>query len=242
MVFAHGLGEHSGLYQRFADEIGAQGVDLWALDLTGHGRSDGERGRIGTIDGLAADLRQLTTIARAAAPELPIAVAGHSLGSLVALTAALDHPQDYASVVLSGAPLSAPSWLVDAETTSDAVELDPAALSSDPAYLEQLAGDPLVFTSGDIASVLLEALSPVWQRLPSDLRRLRLPVLAVHGANDAIAPLAAVEPWSERLPDFRIEVVDNAGHDVLNEVEHRRIADRLARFVVVRADLLARAS
>ncbi|WP_066910145.1 alpha/beta hydrolase [Millisia brevis] len=240
LIFAHGFGEHSGLYRRFAEEIGAQGVDLWALDLRGHGFSDGGRGAFGSIEDLADDLGRLAAIARGHAPGLPLALGGHSLGSLVALWAALDASDDYAALAISGAPLSPLDWLTDIDA-GGGLDLDPADLSSDPAYLEQLAGDPQVFTSADNADDLAAAFAPAWQRLEAGADRLEVPVLAVHGARDRIAPLDGVTPWAQRLPDLRIEVVDGAGHDVLNEVDHRRVADRVGRFVAVRGDLLARA-
>jgi pimeloyl-ACP methyl ester carboxylesterase len=59
-----------------------------------------------------------------------------------------------------------------------------------------------------------------------------VPLLAVHGENDQIAPLAGVMAWSRRLPALQLEVIENAGHDVLNEVAHRRVADRAATFVL----------
>lgn len=240
LIFAHGFGEHSGLYRRFAEEIGAHGLDLWALDLRGHGFSDGERGRFGTIDELADDLARLAAIARDHSPELHRALGGHSLGSLVAVAATLNAPDQYAATVVSGAPLSPLDWLTGPDA-GGALELDPADLSSDPAYLEQLADDPLVFTTADDATALAAAFTPAWKRIDAEAGRLALPILAVHGGRDRISPLDGVTPWARRLPDLRIEVIDGAGHDVLNEVEHRRVADRVGRFVVVRADLLARA-
>ena len=43
-VFVHGVGEHSGLYDRFAAQLGGRGISVLALDQTGHGRTAGRRG------------------------------------------------------------------------------------------------------------------------------------------------------------------------------------------------------
>ena len=45
VVFLHGFGEHSGLYDRYAAALNARGISLWALDQIGPGQSDGPRGQ-----------------------------------------------------------------------------------------------------------------------------------------------------------------------------------------------------
>lgn len=44
LVFLHGLGQHSGQYHRFAGAMTASGIDVWAIDHTGHGLSEGDPG------------------------------------------------------------------------------------------------------------------------------------------------------------------------------------------------------
>jgi alpha-beta hydrolase superfamily lysophospholipase len=232
LVFLHGFGEHSGLYHRFAAELGAHGIDLWALDEIGHGLTEGSRGQFGSFEQLVANAERLTALARAAA-DLPLAVGGHSVGSLVAVLAALEHPTDYVGVVASGAPLSPLPWL--SEVSGETLELDPAALSSDPFYLDELENDPLAFTTGDVVATLGAILPTAWARLDEELPNLSVPLLAVHGENDQIAPLEGVTAWSKRLPALQLEVIENAGHDVLNEMAHQRVADRVATFVLEHA-------
>jgi len=232
LVFLHGFGEHSGLYHRYAHELGAHGVDLWALDEIGHGLTEGSRGQFGSFEQLVANAARLTALAREAA-DLPLVVGGHSVGSLVAVLAALEHPTDYVGVVASGAPLSPLAWLT--EVAGETLELDPAALSSDPFYLDELENDPLAFTSGDVVATLGALLPAAWERLERELPNLGVPLLAVHGENDQIAPLDGVTAWSTRLPALQLEVIEDAGHDVLNEVAHRRVADRVATFVLEQA-------
>ena len=42
----HGLGEHSGRYERFAHGMAPFGMATYALDLRGHGKSAGQRGHV----------------------------------------------------------------------------------------------------------------------------------------------------------------------------------------------------
>ena len=236
LVFLHGFGEHSGLYHRYGAELGAHGIDLWALDEIGHGLTVGERGHFGSFSDLVVNAESLTALAREASPELPFVVGGHSLGSLVAVLAALDHPSAYAGVVVSGAPLSPLPWLAEVVDSPDtSLDLEPAALSADPFYLDQLENDPLAFTSADVVALLGAAFPAVWGRLDAELPSLAVPLLAVHGEADEIAQLDGVTAWRDRLPGLRVEVVEGAAHDVLNELAHRRVADTVAAFVLERA-------
>src|SRR3989304_4098805 len=40
----HGLGDHSGRYTHVAEALSEARISCWALDLRGHGKSDGARG------------------------------------------------------------------------------------------------------------------------------------------------------------------------------------------------------
>nr|WP_261977972.1 lysophospholipase [Gordonia sp. NB41Y] len=210
LIFLHGFGEHSGLYHRYAAELASHGVELWALDQPGHGLSEGERGNVGSYDAVVHNARVLTDLAAAHRPDVPLAIGGHSLGSLGAVFAALDRPGRYTSVVVSGAPLSPLPWLQAAVDSDDPFELDLDALSADPFYRDELANDPLAFTAADIGGELSRLFTPAWERLDRDLPASTIPLLAVHGRNDAVAPLDGVTAWQDRLPTLRVEVVADA--------------------------------
>jgi alpha-beta hydrolase superfamily lysophospholipase len=107
LVFLHGLGQHSGQYHRFAGAMTASGIDVWAIDHTGHGLSEGDPGVGAPLSDLAADAAALADIALAELPEVPQAVMGHSLGAVTALTMLAHREHDFASAVLCGIPRSA---------------------------------------------------------------------------------------------------------------------------------------
>lgn len=233
VVFLHGYGEHSGLYHRFADSLSADGIDVWALDQIGHGLSEGERGHFGSLAELQSDAATLTSLARAAAPEVPAIVIGHSLGSVVAALTILDHPDRYIGAVLSGAPLSPLPWL---ESAAEQFDLDPSELSADPFYLDALVNDPLAFVSSDSGALLAREFPRAWARFDADLGRLAVSVLAIHGQLDRISPVEGVRRWVGRAPGLDIREIAGARHDVLNETGHRRTAAVIADFVLERAD------
>ncbi len=149
LVFLHGFGEHSGLYHRLGNALATSGIELWAVDEIGHGLTEGARAVIQSIDDLVENGRRLTVLAEAAEPGGPVFLAGHSLGAAAAALSACRDPGAYQGLILSGAPLSPLEWVTElgAADADDGLALDPADLSADPFYLDELENDPLAFTS-----------------------------------------------------------------------------------------------
>ncbi|QDQ97261.1 alpha/beta hydrolase [Tomitella fengzijianii] len=107
VVLLHGLGQHSGDYGRFARLLTGRGMEVWALDHVGHGMTEGEPGRIGSMDGLVENARRLTDLAGRGGGRRPVLV-GHSLGAVVATDQAMRIPEPCAGLVLSGVPFAPP--------------------------------------------------------------------------------------------------------------------------------------
>jgi len=233
VVFLHGFGEHSGLYHRLGNALNGAGIDLWALDEIGHGLTEGERGVIGSVGNLVENGRRLTAIAEATQPGRPVWLAGHSLGAAAAAVSAVRDPGRYAGLILSGAALSPLDWVLalGAPGAPD-LDLNPADLSSDPFYLDELAHDPLAFTSAADARSLAVAFPAAWDELAGGFGQAALPVLLVHGAKDPVVPVAHARDWAARLKQARLAEFPGARHDILNETVHREVAATIAEFVL----------
>jgi alpha-beta hydrolase superfamily lysophospholipase len=231
-VFLHGFGEHSGLYDRLAEALGSAGLNVFALDQIGHGLSEGERGLVESLDDLVANGRILTDIASVRPPDLPLILAGHSLGGVTAALTLARYPRDYDAVVLSGTPLSALPWVEElAASGATELALDPAELSADPWYLDALEHDPLSFTSAHVARTLGGTLPPAWDELALTLPGVTAPILLVHGESDPLVPIDDVRVWADRLPAARLAAFPDARHDVLNETVHHEVATTITGFV-----------
>jgi alpha-beta hydrolase superfamily lysophospholipase len=105
-----------------------------------------------------------------------------------------------------------------------------------PFYLDELAYDPLAFTSAAGARTLATVLPPAWDELAGTFGQVTLPVLFVHGSEDPVVPAAHARAWSGRLAGARLAEFAGARHDILNETVHREVAAAIAEFVRHAAD------
>lgn len=227
VIFLHGFGEHTGLYHRYGFTLNTAGIDLWAVDQFGHGLTPGARGDVGSIGDSSELADALTEIAESQRPGLPMIAQGHSFGSVVTLFRLLNHPDRYRAGVISGAPLVPIAAMLDSDPS---VELDPAWLSADPFYVDTLETDPLAFVDADGVALTRE-LDKAWDRFGSDLPKLTVPTLALHGVNDPIAPIGPVRAYAEQIEALRIAEFAGARHDVLNEAMHAEVAATVIDFI-----------
>ena len=104
----HGLGEHADRYSRFAASAAERGYAVCVYDHRGHGRFADEPGHFADADGwhkVNSDTELVHELLRERFRDLPIVLLGHSMGSYIAQTFAMQH-----GAQLSGLILSASTW------------------------------------------------------------------------------------------------------------------------------------
>lgn len=199
VLIVHGIGEHSGRYPHVVTALNLRGYSVFTYDQRGHGKSGGQRVYFETPDTLPGDLALVADNVRDTVYGTPLFIYGHSLGSLVTLAYALDHQNQLAGLILTGAPLDydanvSPALAAAAKVMNkvlprlQALELvNLKDLSHDPAVVKAYADDPLNYhgrMSVRTGNNFLELLTRTRARLPE----LTLPLLILHGGDDAICP------------------------------------------------------
>ncbi|WP_040791821.1 alpha/beta hydrolase [Nocardia paucivorans] len=202
LVLLPGMGQHSGHYHRFARQVNDAGFHMWALDTAGHGLSEGDPKRPGSLPELVADAVLLLELARRDRPDIPLFLMGHSLGAITVLA-------------ILGAAVPA-----DAEQPSDAVNY-PSVPAVD---VDVLAGLVLCGTPR-------RALGGGAPGAPGTPLPERLPVLAVHGVDDRRAPIDPVRVWTSRHESVDLREYSDAGHDLLHERVHARVGADIVRWI-----------
>ncbi len=104
LLLCHGLAEHSRRYEGFAGALSASGYHVYAHDHRGHGETTAADAALGSFarkDGSAkvvADVMAMRDFAAGKHPGLPIILFGHSMGGLIALNVATEHPQAFTAL------------------------------------------------------------------------------------------------------------------------------------------------
>lgn len=226
VVFLHGGGEHAGQYGRLAARLNQADIAVWAIDHRGHGLSGGARGLADGFVGLSADVATLTSIVRKGYPQLPLVLGGHSLGSRVAATVLVEDFSPYAGAFLVGASFQGPSG---APATDNAATLDLSFLGVDADYLEELEKDPLVQLTLPLARPGTPAPRAITDE---DLAAITVPVHFIHGTDDALTPLPAVEQALGIIGKSSLTRIEKGRHNVLNDVDQVQAVSAARDFVL----------
>lgn len=246
VVLCHGYAEHARRYDHVAQRFGEAGLITYAVDLRGHGRSGGKRVHLRNISEYTDDFHHLVGIATAAHPECKRVVLGHSMGGGVVFTYGVEHPDDYALMVLSGPAVYAqdavsPMMIGVAKVLGSILpglpveQLPPEAVSRDPEVVAAYIADPLVHT-GKLPAGVAKALIGVGETMPQRAAAITAPLLVVHGSDDSLIPVAGSERLVECVGsrDVTLKVYDGLFHEVFNEPERDKVLDDVVSWIEVR--------
>jgi len=250
ILLAHGFGDHSGRYERYASTITAGGGAVYCPDLRGHGLSPGERAVIESFDTVAEEylgLREAPEFPR----DLPLVLAGHSMGALVISRAAtMGVDLGAAGLVVSGARLGRWPAADELLASIDRGEIDPDvggghplldprtdlppdALSRDTSIVQQFLDDELTYRGAYPVPTLRAYLTAQRQLEEADDGAIAQPVLYMHGGDDPITPFrGSVERLANLVADdFEVRVFPGARHSIYNELNREEIFEVLVNFI-----------
>ncbi|NIQ55428.1 MAG: alpha/beta fold hydrolase, partial [Gammaproteobacteria bacterium] len=110
VLVLHGLFEHSRRYRELAGVLGDAALSTFALDLRGHGASEGRRGYVRRFEVFLDDVDRFTADVRRELPDgLPHFLLAHSMGGLVGIRWLEERDPE-----LAGAVITSP-WLALAD-------------------------------------------------------------------------------------------------------------------------------
>ncbi|MDH3533453.1 MAG: alpha/beta hydrolase [Gammaproteobacteria bacterium] len=101
----HGLGEHADRYARFAAAAAARNFAVCVHDHRGHGSHSAHKGHFADSGGwnaLVHDARSVNQFARETLGAKPVVLLGHSMGSFIAQSYAMNYGSELAALILSG--------------------------------------------------------------------------------------------------------------------------------------------
>jgi pimeloyl-ACP methyl ester carboxylesterase len=237
LLFVHGAANDHSVWTLQSRYFAHHGWNVLAIDLPGHGRSNGEA--LASVDALAAWIVAVLDALRAATA----ALVGHSLGALGVLECAARHPDRVAKAVLIGpaAPMTVSDDLLAAAKADDHVALE---LINGWSYSaeKQLGGNaqPGIWLVGNAMRLMERTPRGV---LYADLRAcndyaggvaaatlVRCPVLLLLGARDIMAPPRNAQGLIAALPGASVVTLPECGHAIMAE-QPDAVLDALRSFL-----------
>ena len=242
LVNLHGLGDHSNLYPTIADYFPRRGIAVYAYDMRGNGRSPGQRAYLRSWADYRGDLHSFLGRVREWEPGLPVFVLGHSLGGLVVLDYALQHPEELSGVIAAAPPLGklgVPPLLMALGRVmsrvwpgfSLEVGMDLSGLARDPAVIETILADPLFHRRGT-ARLSTEVTSAIG-RVHAGAADLEVPLLILHGSADRMVPPDGSREFFRKVqyPDREFREYPGAYHGLFADFNHGEVLRDLERWI-----------
>jgi pimeloyl-ACP methyl ester carboxylesterase len=228
VVLIHGAG---GTHLHWPAQIRRlPGFRIYALDLPGHGQSEG-RGHQ-TIEAYCQSIIQwLESI------DIFRAVfVGHSMGGAIALTLALKHPERVIALGLvgTGARLRvAPVILENAANPTTfpvAVKaiIERAFTSESDPRLVELAAQRMQTTRPAVLHGDFVACNAF--DMMENVRKIRVPSLVICGQDDQLTPVRYAQYLADQIPRAELNLIPNAGHMVMLE-QPQATAEALSNFL-----------
>jgi acylglycerol lipase len=235
LLVVHGLAEHCGRYMNVVNHFVSLGYAVYGLDHIGHGKSEGTRVYVERFADYTVTLKLYFDLIRLEHPDAPVFLVGHSMGGLIGAVYLLDHQDELAGAVLSGAlvkmsgdisPMVVFMGKLLSTLTPKAglMALDAKGVSRDPAVVEAYVNDPLVYT-GKITARLAAELIKAVQRVHDEAAKITLPLLIVQGSEDKLVDPAGAKLLYDTVSsvDKTLKVYEGFYHEVFNEPEHEQV-------------------
>ncbi|REE05693.1 alpha/beta hydrolase [Marinoscillum furvescens] len=208
LCIVHGLGEHSNRYHELAQQLANSGITTYAMDLRGHGKSEGKRGHARSIELLMSDIEELLKTARAEHTELPMYLHGQSMGgNLVANYAIRMNTNELSGMILTSPWLrlafAPPAWKVKLAGIAKSIfpsltqpnNLDARQFTKDENAIRAYNEDPLVH--GLISAKLYTECAASSAYALDHADQIKLPALVFHGTADPIVDWKASQELTQ---------------------------------------------
>lgn len=230
VVFVHGVGVDGSVWDPQVTGIAAAGFRTIAVDLPGHGASEGPA--LHTIEDLAAWMAGFLDAVDAPRAHL----VGHSMGALIALELAAVVPARAASLALLGvaASMAVNPGLLAAAERNDGHGLDQMSQWMHAREPDGPSGwgpaETLALLERSEPGVVFSGLSACNNHGDVTVATVEVeaPTLLVLGGQDVMTRPQAAAPIADAIPGSRTIVVHGAGHMMMIERPQEVIAALLS--------------
>ena len=236
LIFVHGAGFDHTIWVMPARYFARHGWRVVAVDLPAHGRSQGAA--LTSIEQLADWLARLIDTV---SPNQRASVVGHSMGSLVAMSAAARYAGKVEKLALLGtsAPMPVADVLLNAAKDNDQAAIDMTntwshsvggslGSSENPGLSNLAVGERLLQQAGP--GVFYADLTACNNFKADALELIEQPTLVLIGDEDRMTPARAGLAVVDALHNVQQRRLPGCGHSMLSE-QPNQVLDELAAFL-----------
>lgn len=236
VYLCHGFAEHLQWYDDLALRLTARGLLAFGHDHVGHGRSEGVRGYVETVDDYVEDVLRHCDDVRSGHPGLPCFLVGHSMGGMIAIRTAMARPQFFKGVVLMGPLIRAnaaeatPLKIFLARLVARLLPYVAVAtlklehVTRDQDMRSKLKKDPLRYHGGIRARWATAAMESLLT-IDEHMEDVEWPFLILHGEADHLCSPDGSKEFMQRSAsvDKELKVFPAASHNLYLEVPEVRL-------------------
>lgn len=249
MILIHGFNSHGGYMEWPGEQFAAEGLAVFALDLRGRGKSDGERFYVEEFSDYLEDVDRLVGIAKGRNPALPVYVLGHSAGGVIASSYVFEHQNEIAGLICEsfafdvGLPNAVALILKGISHLTPHLHvfaLKNADFSRDPQAVATMDNDPLIAKESQPAETAAEMLKAA-DRLRENMPRFTAPVLIIHGTADKATRPAGSQYFFDTAgsADKTLKLYEGHFHDLLNDIGKEKVMADIKGWIDARLTAMA---
>ncbi|TGX52371.1 alpha/beta hydrolase [Sphingomonas gei] len=244
VVICHGVNSHGGQYLWAAEQLVARGYAVFALDLRGRGRSEGERFYVEDIADYVADVAGTIGIAKTRYPGIKLFLLGHSAGGVTSASYVLDNQREIDGFICEsfafqvpapGFALAAIKGLSHIAPHLGVLKLKNADFSRDPDWVATLDADPYIKDEVQPAATVA-ALVRADERLRAEFPTITLPVLILHGTADKATVCEGSVFFHETAgsADKTLKLYQDHYHDLLADLGKEEVMGDITAWLAAR--------
>ncbi|HPC99065.1 MAG TPA: lysophospholipase [Bacteroidales bacterium] len=241
ILLVHGIGDHTGRYVEWAARFTREDIGFLAVDLPGHGKSDGKRGVISSYDLTDEMINQLIAEYRKTYPGIPLFIYGHSLGGNIVLSYLLRTRPDVKGAVVTSPWLKltfepSPARVFLAKIMKSVfpsfvqpTALNTAHLSHDKEVVKKYTEDPLVHDK--ISAGLFHSAVSASGYVLSNISQLNVPLLLMHGTDDLITSPEGSREIAAKSDKITLRLWEGGYHELHNEPFRDEVFDYILKWI-----------
>ncbi len=239
-----GFNSHSAYYAWVAEQFVAGGLAVYAVDLRGRGKSDGERFYVERFADYVSDVASFVTLAKSREPDLPVFLLGHSAGGVVACVYTIEHHAELAGLICESFAFQVPApdfalavlkGLSHIAPHAHVLHLKNEDFSRDPKAVAAMNADPLIAHETQPTQTVA-AMVRADERLRKEFPLITLPVLILHGTLDKATKPSGSQLFYDTVgsTDKMLKLYDGHFHDLLNDLDKEVVMADINRWIDAR--------